>query len=291
MSLKNSESMDIPFLLPGRIVSVPGRGEMFVRHFHHSNPTAPTVLLVHGWTASCDVQFFTAYEALSHEYSIIGVDHCGHGRGVRPNVPFSLEECADDAAAVVRALSVTKVITVGYSMGGPISILIQHRHPELVAGMVFQATAREFNSTRAERNRWRVLTVFGPLFRLVSTPRLTRTVLHRLLGRGHEIRRYVPWIIGETGRNDVRMVNQAGRALSRFVAPQIVNSFDVPTSCVITTRDRGVLPELQYALAKAYGSEMVELQGDHSVTLQQPHEYATATCRAVNLVVAAIQQR
>jgi pimeloyl-ACP methyl ester carboxylesterase len=291
MPVRNSNSMEIPFLLPGRIVSVPGRGEMFVRHFHHSDPTAPTVLLVHGWSTSCDVQFFTAYEDLSHDYSIIGVDHCGHGRGLRPNVPFSLEECADDAAAVVRALSLTKVITIGYSMGGPISILIKHRHPELIAGMVFQATSRKFNSTRWERNRWRVVAVFGPLLRLVSTPRLTRTVLHRFLERGHEMRRYVPWIIGETGRNDAQMVNQAGRALSRFVAPQVMNPFDVPTSCVITTRDRGVLPELQYELAKAYGSEIVELQGDHLVTLQQPHEYATATRQAVDLVVAAIQQR
>ena len=28
-------------------------------------PNAPTVLLLHGWTASADLQFFTAYETLA----------------------------------------------------------------------------------------------------------------------------------------------------------------------------------------------------------------------------------
>ena len=92
--------MEIPTLLPARIVSIPLRGEMFVRHHQHSDASAPTLLLLHGWTASCDTQFFAAYEALSQDFSIVGVDHRGHGRGLRPNTPVSLEDCADDAAAV-----------------------------------------------------------------------------------------------------------------------------------------------------------------------------------------------
>jgi len=107
----------IPWLPEGRIVSVPDRGEFFVRHFQHSDPSAPTLLLLHGWTASSDVQFFTAYEELAQHYSFVGIDHRGHGRGIRPTRTFSLEECADDAAAVVRALGIKRVITVGYSMG------------------------------------------------------------------------------------------------------------------------------------------------------------------------------
>ena len=100
MSVKIGSTIDVPPLLPGRIVSLPGRGEIFVRYHQHEDPNAPTVLLLHGWTASSDVNFFTAYETLSSTYSIIGVDHRGHGRGLRPNRPFSLEDCADDAAAV-----------------------------------------------------------------------------------------------------------------------------------------------------------------------------------------------
>jgi pimeloyl-ACP methyl ester carboxylesterase len=130
------KALEIPPLLPGRIVHLPGRGEMFIRHHQHSDSSAPTLLLLHGWTGSSDTQFFTAYEELAKDYSIVGVDHRGHGRGIRPHKPFALEDCADDAAAVLRELGISKVTTVGYSMGGPISLLVWQRHPDLVNSMV-----------------------------------------------------------------------------------------------------------------------------------------------------------
>ena len=66
---------------------------------------APTLVLLHGWTASADLQFFTAYEALGQAYSFVAVDHRGHGRGIRnTRDPFRLEDAADDAAALIRAL-------------------------------------------------------------------------------------------------------------------------------------------------------------------------------------------
>ena len=148
MSIRSSAAREVPFLLPGKIVDVPGRGEMFVRHHQHSDSSAPTLLLLHGWTASCDAQFFTAYKELAQHFSIVGVDHRGHGRGLRPSTAFTLEDCADDAASVVRELGITSVITVGYSMGGPISLLTAHRHSSLVSGMVLMATALEWRVTR-----------------------------------------------------------------------------------------------------------------------------------------------
>ncbi len=89
-----------PGLPPGFIVPLGARGETFVRH-HAGPPEAPVLLLLHGWTASADLQWCTAYPALTERYSVIAVDHRGHGRGIRSEEPFSLEDCADDAAAVV----------------------------------------------------------------------------------------------------------------------------------------------------------------------------------------------
>ena len=51
--------IEAPALLPGRTVNVPGRGEFFIRHSQHADPSATTVLLLHGWTASSDLNFFT----------------------------------------------------------------------------------------------------------------------------------------------------------------------------------------------------------------------------------------
>ena len=40
----------------------------------------------------------------------------GHGRGLRASEPFRLQDCADDAAGVLRALGLSDVLVVGYSM-------------------------------------------------------------------------------------------------------------------------------------------------------------------------------
>ena len=41
-----------------------------------------------------------------------------------------LADCADDVAALVDELGVTKVIAAGYSMGGPVAQLLWRRHPD-----------------------------------------------------------------------------------------------------------------------------------------------------------------
>ena len=290
MSVKIAGTIAIPPLLPGRVVHLPGRGEMFVRHHEHPNPNAPTLLLLHGWTASSDLQFFTAYETLARDYNIVGVDHRGHGRGLRPNRAFSLEDCADDAAAVVRAMGIRSVITVGYSMGGPISLLVWQRHSDLVHGMVLQATALEWSGTRTERNKWRVMHSFSPLFRRLSTPRLIRYGIRRAVPRGHELSRYVPWMVGEIRRNDAWMISEAGRAISRFDARPFAHTVSVPTAYVLTTHDRLVLPHKQQALAEAVRAEVVELHGDHLAPMVQPREFAAATSAAVETVVRRSQR-
>jgi hypothetical protein len=246
------------------------------------------VLLLHGWTASSDLQFFSAYEELAKYFSIIGVDHRGHGRGLRPHAPVTLEDCADDAAAVARALDVTSLITVGYSMGGPISLLFAQRHPDLVSGMVLQATALEWSGTRKEKNRMRFI---GPVSHFVGRPRVLRWFMNRTLPRGHETRRYVSWIIAENRRNDPWMIAEAGRAIAKFDARQFAPTLNKPTSYVFTLRDTLVLPHKQQALASAVNAQIVELDGDHMAPILMPREFATATRQAVNLVVAALQQR
>ena len=289
MPLRKNDTMEIPSLLPGKIVVLPGRGEMFVRHHKHDDPSRPTVLLLHGWTASCDTQFFTAFDELAAEYSVIGVDHRGHGRGLRPSRVFSLEDCADDAAAAARALGAERVITVGYSMGGPVSFMVQQRHPELVAGMVFQATSMEWRGTRKERVQWRLSHYLAPVFRRLATPRTIRWGVRRSVPRGHELSRYVDWLVGEIRRNDIWMITEAGKAISQFDARPFAVSIEVPTAMVITTRDKLVHPVKQYALATAVRAEIVELDGDHIAPLEQPREYSAATRRAVDSVARRVR--
>lgn len=277
-------AMTVPWLPDGRTVMVPGRGEFFVRYFTHPDPQAPMLLLLHGWTANSDLQFFNAYEEIAEKYSFIGIDHRGHGRGLRSSHPFSLEDCADDAAAVLDMLGISQVITVGYSMGGPISMLLCRRHRHLVQAMVLQATALEWNSTRRQRNHWRVIRIVAPAVRHLSSPRFIRARIRHVINRKSEMFDYLDWIVGEIHRNDPWSISQAGQALSRYDARLWAHELKVPVAAVVTTKDQLVVPEKQHRLAKEMQAHTVLLDGDHIVSLVSPQRYATATRVAIDYV-------
>lgn len=278
----------MPWLPPGRVVSLPGRGEVFVRQHQHEDASRPTVLLLHGWTASADLQFFTAYEELAAWCSFVGVDHCGHGRGIRTTQRFELEDVADDAASVLRALGIGPVIAVGYSMGGPIAMLLARRHPDLVAGLVVQATALEWHESRFERARWKLVHLMGPLLRSWAYQRSLRFGMRRLLGASHSLSAYVPWILSETSRGDSHEIVQAGRALARYNASPWARQLRVPAAMLLTTNDHLVLPRKQRALAAALDAHIVEVAGDHLVTWEHPTEFSRLTVELVRHVAARI---
>ena len=276
----------IPWLPEGHTVVIPGRGELFYRLHRHPDPDAPMVLLLHGWTASADLQFFTAYEALATRFSFLTIDHRGHGRGLRSDHRFELEDVADDAAALVEHLGVAPVITVGYSMGGPISMLMAHRHPNLVRGIVVEATALEWCHSRWERVKWRTVHLIGPMLRSMAYQRLLSKGLRRLLGPDSSLLVYVPWLSGELRRNDPPSIVQAGQALSRYDARPWAGDLNKPAGALITTRDRLVKPRKQRALAKALDADIREVVADHLCAWEQQNDFADATVELVELVAA-----
>jgi pimeloyl-ACP methyl ester carboxylesterase len=244
------------------------------------------VFLLHGWTASGDLQFFTAYEALAAHCSFITFDFRGHGRGLRVPGRFELEDVADDAAALLVALDVPPVIAIGYSMGGPVAMLLTRRHPHLVRAIINQATALEWCSSFFDRLRWKTARIIGPLLRSVAYQRWLGHGIRRLLGKGHPLQAYVPWLSGEMRRNDPQSIVQAGQALSRYDARPWANEVRKPAASLITTRDRLVKPRKQRALADALGADVRELEGDHISTWLHPVEYAAVTVELVALVAA-----
>ncbi len=277
-----------PWLPPARIVEVPGRGEFFVREHTHADPSAPTVLLLHGWTASSDLQFMSAYQALAEVCSFVGIDHRGHGRGMRTLRPFDLDDVADDAAAVLRELGVGPVIALGYSMGGPIALHLTRRHPDLVAGLVVQATALEWRNTLRERLTWRLLPIMGVALRSWTQPLVLRKGTERLIEDGSPLHPYRAWLVAEAMRNEPRAMVEAGKALSRYDARPWASELGVPAAMLISTKDRLVKPRKQRELAAALQATVVEVEMDHLGTLDRPIQFASATVELVAAVSAAL---
>jgi pimeloyl-ACP methyl ester carboxylesterase len=275
---------ELPWMPESRIVSVPQRGEFFVRFSQNEKANAPVVALLHGWTGNADINFFPVYAELVQQYSVLAVDHRGHGRGLRTDDRFALEDCADDVVAIMDQLGISSVTAVGYSMGGPIAMLMSKQHSSRVHSLVLCATALEWSATRNERTRWKIGRVVSPLFRLLTTPRLIDRYIKGKIPRTSSAATLRPWLVSEIRRNDSWTMNQAGRALSKYDARPWASTLGVPTASIVTSRDALVAPHKQHALAQATQATVIEIDGDHLVNWQKPELFTAAVIDAIRQV-------
>lgn len=123
-AMSNYRTLDIP---------VSG-GNARVAIFGPADPAAPTLLAVHGVTAS-HVTFGLLAKALP-EVRIIAPDLRGRGRSNRLPGPYGMPVHADDLAAILTHLDTGKVNVLGHSMGAFVSLVFAHRHPELVENLL-----------------------------------------------------------------------------------------------------------------------------------------------------------
>ena len=279
-------SVDVvaPPLPPGREVTLPGRGTTFVRELPGPSSTAPVVMLMHGWTATADLNFFALYERLGRHFRVVAPDHRGHGRGLRTRRMFRLADCADDAACLAHELGIDRFVPVGYSMGGPVALLTWRRHAPSVRGMVLCATAAQFAHNRSERLSFLGLGGLGVAARFAPPPTRDWVTDQVFLKRRAE--RWGPWALQEATRHDWRMVLEAGSALGTFSAHDWLHEIDVPTSVVITLRDQVVPVSRQLRLAEAIPTARVHrVDGEHDAAVAQAERFADTLIAAVHQVV------
>lgn len=241
-----------PWLPPGRRIHVPRRGSFFVREAA-GPPGAPTLVLIHGWMATGGLNWMYAFEPLSKHFRVIAPDLRGHGRGLKTWRRFRLEDCADDVAAIIRRLGGGPAIVAGYSMGGPVSQLVWKRHAPLVAGLVQCATSDRLTPGLAER-----MTMAGVSMAVAGTTRLgslpaalprwlsRRTVSEQLAEDSASLSEFA---LGELRGHDVRMVMEAGYAISQYDGSSFTGGIEVPSAVVLTLHDRAVLERSQLELA------------------------------------------
>lgn len=279
-----------PPLPPGRLVDLPGRGELFVREAPGRGDRDPVILLLHGWTATGDLNWFQVYGAVGRLGHVVSVDHRAHGRSLYSEQGFELEDAADDAAALLDQLGLAgrQVIAVGYSMGGPIASLLAYRHPDKVDGIVLCATAMEWRDKLRERAMWKFMRGMQILFKLGPPRVLVERYLRKAIERTPELAPHRGWLVGELRRGDPVGVHQAGLALGRYDARPFVGALDKRAAVIVTTKDRLVPKAKQRALAAAVADAAVfELKADHDACLVKPVEFGDVLVKAISAVVGA----
>jgi 3-oxoadipate enol-lactonase / 4-carboxymuconolactone decarboxylase len=82
--------------------------------------------------------------ALRGRFRALRFDMRGHGRSPAPPGPYTVDELADDALALLDHLGIARVIFCGLSLGGAVGMAIARRAPERLDRLVLCCTALEF---------------------------------------------------------------------------------------------------------------------------------------------------
>jgi len=264
---------------PGRVVHVRGRGEFFMRD---SGGDGPAVVLLHGWMVSADLNWIMVYDALAGAgYRVLAVDHRGHGRGLRSPERFRLTACADDAAAVLAAEGVARVVAVGYSMGGPIACLLARDHPQLVGGLVLCATAPDWQEP-GMRRAWRLMGLLR--LELGLFPNGAWRAGLRALGLPDSSG--TTWAAAELSRGSARDIAEAGRELGRYDGRAWLGALRIPRAVIVTAEDALVPPRKQRELAALLGTAPREVPGTHLAVTTHSEPFAVALLDALSAVHA-----
>lgn len=246
-------------------------------------PNAPTLALLHGWTATADLNFFTCYQALAERYRVIAFDHRGHARGLKTKNSFRLEDCADDVIAVADQLGIERLVPVGYSMGGPIAQLLWQRHRDRVAGLVLCATAPYYAGTRPERFSFIGLTGLAAIARF--TPVQARDWITEQFYLQRKSQSWRPWAIEQASHHDWRMILEAGKAIGEFDSREWIADVDVPTAIVATMQDQVIPLSRQVSLFETIpGAHVFRIDAGHDAIVSQAETFVPQLLRAVAAV-------
>ncbi|HKZ07809.1 MAG TPA: alpha/beta fold hydrolase [Methylomirabilota bacterium] len=102
-------------------------------------PDAEPVVLIMGWGGDHTAWAFQM-PALAAAYRVIAPDNRGAGQTDQPDAPYSIAGMADDVAALLDRLGVTRAHVCGASMGGMIAQELALRHPGRVRTLQLHCT-------------------------------------------------------------------------------------------------------------------------------------------------------
>jgi 3-oxoadipate enol-lactonase len=113
----------------------------------------PVALFVHGFPLDATL-WLDQLEALADVRRCAAVDLRGFGRSEATRLDvLSMEQHAEDLAAVIHALGASAADVVALSMGGYVALALVERHPELVRSLALVDTKAAPDSEQARRGR------------------------------------------------------------------------------------------------------------------------------------------
>ncbi|GAB3221264.1 alpha/beta fold hydrolase [Spirosoma arcticum] len=99
------------------------------------DPEAVTLLFVHG--SYIDQTYWAEQVSyFSPSYQVVTLDLPGQGQSGRNRTDWSIEGYGDDVVALIKQLSLTRVVLIGHSMGGAVALEATVAYPQPIRSLI-----------------------------------------------------------------------------------------------------------------------------------------------------------
>jgi pimeloyl-ACP methyl ester carboxylesterase len=92
-------------------------------------------------------------DEFSKKYKVVCIDLAGHGHSSQQREVYSMESFAKDVKTVIDKIGSQRVILIGHSMGGAVTLLAAQQMPERVIGVIGADTMHDFEDRLDEAER------------------------------------------------------------------------------------------------------------------------------------------
>lgn len=243
--------------------------ELFVEDT--GNPDGPPVLFLHGFMSS-NLQWEPNRERLGRELRLLLAEQPGHGRSPGPDDPaaYRADAVLDQLDRIRRDRSIDRWWLVGQSLGGAMLVRYALRHPDRVAGLVFtnsravfglagkQADGRGGSGLPAEPTRDQVRALpYHP----VNARRLPADLQARMV----EVADAMPMSVFRHFRSG-----------GPWHSTEDLHRLRVPTLLINGRFEKVFQPCVEQARAAIDDLRVIDLDGGHSVNIDQPEAFDQA---------------
>lgn len=239
-------------------------------HYRLEGPAgAPVVTLSHALGATLAL-WDEHVPALTSRFRVLRYDVRGHGGSEVPAGPYTLEQMADDAHALLGTLGLPRTHFVGMSMGGLIGMVLALRHPEAVASLVLCDTTACYGE--ALRPMWE------ERIRVAETGGMTEDLIERTMAiwftPGYDPAR-VERVRAMLRRTSPAAYAAAIRAIGFVDLRPRLGAIRCPTLVVVGGDDPGTTPAMARDIAgRIPGARLEVLPGArHAAVVERPGDF------------------
>ena len=236
--------------------------------------TAPVVTLSHSLATDLSM-WDPQMAALTARYRVLRYDTRGHGGTEVPAGAYTLEQLADDARALLKALGITRTHWCGLSMGGMIGQTIALKTPELFSSLILCDTSSRIPAEARPLWADRIKTAETQGMEPLVEPTIGRWFTAPFVQGRNDILDGVRAMIRRT---PPRGYAGCCHAISQLDLTDKLDAIKLPTLIVVGEEDQGTPVAASRAIhERVKGSELQILKSaSHLSNIEQPEAFTSA---------------